>query len=328
MGMLRNLTEARLKEILRRQDPPTFGPGYEPAIKPTREEAPSRSRPAPVWVDKLGRDVSTLSWPERAVLAIILYCCLKLVDLQEQRMLPFLPGAHPLHRHPLAAGMNLKPTRGTLQITSDLGFLRFHPVVNIAGNEDAPPTQAPGCWIGDYLVFIAGGNGPFCVNINVKSTRSEFEFPQVDVNLNADPKRAAIREKARHETERTVYSDFEIPTIEVAADELPKILVANLLQLMGWQKRQVTLSSDQVALAIDAFNEGLEQGASPLDVIAAMELSHGLPAYQQKIVLHQAIFARKLRVDLFESHFFIDHPMRPETQDAVEVFAHWFRRWS
>lgn len=328
MGMLRNLTEARLTEILRRQDPPAFGPGYEPAIKPTREEAPSRSRPAPVWVDRLGRDVSTLSWPERAVLAIILYCCLKLFDLQEQRMLPFLPGAHPLHGHPLAAGMNLKPTRGTLQITSDLGFLRFHPVVSIASTEDAPPTQAPGCWIGDYLVFLADDRGPFCVNINVKSTRSEFEFPQVDMNLKSDPKRAAIREKARHETERMVYSDFEIPTIEVAADELPQVLVANLLQLIGWQKRQLTLSAEQVALVIDAFNEGLERGASAIDVIAATQLSNGLSAYQQKIVLHQAIFTRKLRVDLFESHFFINHPMRTETQDAVEVFAHWFRRWS
>lgn len=328
MGLLRNLTEARLTEILRRQDPPTFGPGYEPAIKPTREEAPSRSRPAPVWVDKLGRDVSTLSWPERAVLAIILYCCLKLFDLQEQRMLPFLPSAHPLHGHPLAAGMNLKPTRGTLQITSDLGYLKFHPVVNTEGTDGAPNEQVPGCWIGDYLVFIADDRGPFCVNISVKSTRSEFEFPQVDVNLKSDPKRAAIKEKARHETERELYCDCEIPTIQVAADELPRILVANLLQLMGWQKRQTRLSADQVALVLDAFNEGLEHEASALDVIAATELSHGLPAYQQKIVLHQAIFARKLRVDLFESHFFIDHPMRAETQDAVEVFAHWFRRWS
>jgi hypothetical protein len=328
MGMLRNLTEARLAEILRRQDPPTFGPGYEPAIKPTREEAPSRSRPAPVWVDKLGRDVSTLSWPERAVLAIIIYCCLKLFDLQEQRMLPFLPGVHPLHGHPLAAGMNLKPTRGTLQITSDLGFLRFHPVVNTWDKDGAPKEQVPGCWIGDYLVFVADDHGPFCVNINVKSTRSAFEFPQIDVNLKSDPKRAAIKEKARHESERVLYSDCEIPTIEVAADELPQILVANLLQLMGWQKRQTTLSADQVALVLDAFNAGLEQEASAIDVIAATELSHGLPAYQQKIVLHQAIFVRKLRVDLFESHFFIDHPMRAETQDAVEVFAHWFRRWS
>ena len=328
MGILRSLTEARLVEILRRQDPPKFGPGYEPAIKPTREEAPSRSRPAAVWVDKLGRDVSTLSRAERAILAIIIYCCLKLFDLQEQRMLTFSPGAHPLTGHPLAAGMDLKSTRGTLQITGELGFLGFHPVVDIAGKESVPPSQVPGCWIGDFLVFIADEHGPFCVNINGKSTRSEFECPQVGVNLKSDLRRAAIKEKARHETERVLYADLEIPTIQVAADELPEILVANLLQLMGWQKRRTTLSAEQVALVVDAFNNGLAQEASALDVIAATELSQGLPAYQQKIVLHQAIFARQIRVDLVESHFFIDHPMRAETQDAVEVFAHWFRRWS
>jgi len=328
MGLLRNLTEARLAEILRRQDPPAFGQGYEPAIKPTREEAPSRGRPAAVWIEKLGREVSTLSRPERAVLAIISYCCLKMFDLQEERMLPFMPGAHPLHGHPLAAGLNLKSTRGTLQITSELGFLRFHPVVSIKASDGEPPIQAPGCWIGDFLVFITDERGPFCVNINVKSTRVGFEAPQIDVNLRSDAKRAAKKEKVRHETERLVYSDFEIPTVEVAADELPEILVANFLQLLGWQKRRTKLSAEQSNLVVDAFNQGLEHEVSALDVIAATELSYGLPASQQKIVLHQAIFSRKLRVDLFESHFFIDHPMRAETQDAVQVFSPWFRRWA
>ena len=39
---------ARLYEILRRQDPPQWGKQYDPAIRATREEAPStgRSRPA------------------------------------------------------------------------------------------------------------------------------------------------------------------------------------------------------------------------------------------------------------------------------------------
>jgi len=328
MGLLRNLTETRLSEILRRQDPPKFGPEYEPAIKPTREEAPSNSRPAPVWAEKLGRDVSTLSRAERAVLAIILYCCLRLFELQEQRMLPFLPGSHPLLGHPLAAGLSLKPARGTLQITNDLQYLKFHPVVTIEAKDGAAAGQVPGCWIGDFLVFVMDQAGPYCVNINVKSTRSEFETPQVGVNLKTDLARAGIKEKARHETERVLYGDFEIPTIEVAADELPEILVANLRQLMLWQKRRTTLTAEQVDLVIDALNDGLEREASALDVITAMELTYGLNAYQQKIVLHQAIYARRLRVDLFESQFFIDLPMRSETRDAVEVFAHWFRPWA
>ncbi|QTD46520.1 hypothetical protein [Ottowia testudinis] len=328
MGLQYRLTEARLAEILRRQDPPRFGPGYEPSIKPTREEAPSSSRPAAVWVDKLGRDVCVLSRAERSALAVIVYCCPTLFELHEQRMLPFLPGLHPLHGHPLAAGLHLPPTRGTLQITHDLGYLKFHPVVHVLGQDGAPPDQAPGCWIGDFLAFLTDEGGPYCVNINVKSTRSEFEAPQVGVTMRSDPIRAQIKEKARHETERVLYSDHQIRTVEVAADELPHILIANLFQLIGWQKRRSTLSPDAVALVIDAFNEGLEREASPLDVICATELSHGLPWYEQKIVFHQAVFFRKLRLDLIESHLFIDRPMRSETQDAVEMFEPWFRRWT
>lgn len=328
MGLLRNLTAARLTEILRRQDPPKFGPDYQAAIKPTREESPSNSRPAPVWVEKLGREVSTLSAAERAVLAIVLYCCIRLFELHEQRMLPFLPSQHPLHGHPLASGLCLKSTRGTLEITSELHYLKFHPVVSIKSDEDDRTSQAPGCWIGDYLLFIMDKAGPYCVNINVKSTRSEFEIPQVGVDIKTDFERAGIKEKARNETERHVYADCEIPTIEVASDELPEILVANLQQLALWQKRKTSLSADEVDLVIDALNDGLVREASALDVICATELSHGINVYEQRIVLHQAIFSRRLRVDLFESPFFIEGPMRPESQDAVEVFAHWFRRWS
>ena len=40
---------SRLNEILRRQDPPAWGPTYDPAIRAIREEAPPRSRPAQVW---------------------------------------------------------------------------------------------------------------------------------------------------------------------------------------------------------------------------------------------------------------------------------------
>ncbi|MGE1125628.1 hypothetical protein ACQJ02_29725, partial [Pseudomonas zeae] len=80
------LSVARLTEILRRQQTPAFGPDYEPSIRACREEAPSGSRFATVWSQRIGRDIHTLSGPERAVLSIVLYCPW-LKDLQEQRML-------------------------------------------------------------------------------------------------------------------------------------------------------------------------------------------------------------------------------------------------
>jgi hypothetical protein len=320
MGAPKHLTLTRLNEILRRQRAPAFGLAYEPGIKATREEAPSGSRPATVWSERLGRDVHTLSGSERAVLAIILYCPW-LFELQEQRMLPFIPAPHPLHGHPLATGLELKQFRGTLIVASELHHYALHPFVKVSKDE-----EVPGCWIGDFLLFLNDANGPFCVNISVKSKRTEFTVPEVGVTIRTDMKRAAAKEKARHEVERYLYADVEIPTIEVASEELPSILVDNLLGLLLWQKRRPSLTPDQIQVAADAFNDGLERRASALEVISATELSHGINAYEQRIVLMQGIFSRRIRVDLFESHFFVDRPMQPEMQNVLEVFGHWFRR--
>ena len=324
MATPRHLTQSRLAEILRRQDPPKFGPDYEPAIKPTREEAPPNCRPAAVWSAKLGRDVSTLSDPERAVLAIVLYCNW-LFELQEQRMLPFLPSPHPLHGHPLATGLDLKPFRGTLTVADELHHLKWHPSISVK-QEDGGVDEVPACLIGDFLLFLSDAMGPFCVNLNVKATRQEFEVPQVGVTVKTDVTKASVKEVARHEIERKLYADIDIPTVEVAADELPEILVLNLQQLLLWQRRKAPLTAAQIALVIDAFNDGLELGASALEVMSATELSHQIRPYDQKIVLYQAIFSRRLRLDLFDSHFFIDKPMRPESQDVLAMFGHWFQR--
>jgi hypothetical protein len=58
----------------------------------------------------------------------------------------------------------------------------------------------------------------------------------------------------------------------------------------------------------------------------AMHQSMRIGFYEQKIVLYQGIFTRRIRVDLFDCHFFIDRPMRPESQDVLELFKHWFSR--
>jgi hypothetical protein len=325
MDKYRRMTYARLTEILRRQDPPKFGSAYEPAIRATREEAPSNCRPAFVWSSLLRREVSTLSTPEREVLSIALYCAW-LIDLQEQRMLPFGPSPHPLSGHPLAAGQMLPEFKGTLEVANRLNYLRYHPTIHRPKQDSAEGGEVPGCFIGDFLLFLRDRNGPFCVNLNVKSTRAEFTAPQVGVTVKTDMARASAAERARHEIERNLYQDVGIRTVEIASDELPKILVANLLQLSLWQKRRHTLTQEEVETVIEAFNHGLDSGASALDVITATELSHRIGPYEQKIVLYQGIFSRRIRPDLFDCHFFIDRPMRPESKDALEVFAAWFRR--
>lgn len=318
------LSEARLTEILRRQDPPAFGTGYEPSIKACREEAPAGSRFAQVWSELLGREVHTLSTPERAFLSVLLYCECGLFELQEQRMLPFAPAAHPLEGHPRAIGLPLKRFRGTLMVANELHHLSFHPFVTL--RKDGVVSDTPGCWVGDYLGFFVDAQGAFCLNFNIKGTRAEFTVPSYGVTVKTRLSQATARNTARHEVEKQVYADIDIRTIEVATEEIPAILVANLLELLRWQKHRHALTPEQVQAVLDAFNDGLEVGASPLEVIAAVELDQRVSMYDQRIVLMQGVFHRKVRLDLFDSHIFIDKPMVPERQDAREVFGHWFRR--
>lgn len=318
------LTERRFKEILRRQLNPAFGKGYEPSIKASREEAPARSSPATVWSDLIGRDIHTLSEPERAVLSVLLYCPW-LVGLQEQRMLPIVPAAHPLAGHPLAEGMQLKRFRGTLAVAAELHHMSFHPVVQWITDENEK-REMPGCWIGDFLAFLNDREGIYCVNFNVKQTREEFTVPAVGVTVKTNMTRATARETARHEVEKQVYADIDIPTIEVASDELPTILVANLRWAQNWQRRKHGLSTEQQQIVLDSFNDALDLCASALEAMTAVELSHGIGLYDQKILLAQGILARKVRIDLFDSHFFSDKPMLPERRDVLKVFGDFFRR--
>lgn len=319
------MTYARLNEVLSRQDPPAFGRAYQPAIRATREEAPSNCRPAYIWSELLGREVSTLSEPERAVLAVVLYCPW-VKDLQEQRMLPILRSPHPLVLHPLGAGQPYPQLEGTLAVANRLGFLRYHPTVHRPETEGQPPTEVPGCFIGDFLLFLEDQAGGYCVNLNIKSTRTEFSTPQVGVTLKTDMVRASAAEQARHAIERELYAAGGIKTVEVAADELPEILIANLKQLLLWQKRKHTLDKEQEARVLEALCDGLDAEVSALEVMNAMQQSTRIGLYEQKIVLYQGIFCRRIRADLFDCHFFIDRPMRPESQDALEVVKHWFSR--
>ena len=322
------LTRKRFETIVARQHSPKFGKDYQPSIRATREEAPADSSPAEVWSERLKRYVATLSEPERRVLSVVLYCPW-LFDLHEQRMLPYLPSAHPLSGHPVAAGLVLPATRGTVEVANELGYLRYHPIVAADGSDnhetDEDQSPEPGCWIGDFLLFLKDPIGPYCVNLNIKQTRSEFSEPSVGVTPKTDMVRARLREAARHQVERVVYRDVGIHTVEVASDELDPIVVANLSQLILWQKRKHSLDAEQQEEVIEAFHEGLERSASALQVMCALELSQGFRSLDTKTVLYQAIWSRALRVDLFD-RFYIDKPMLPESKDVLEEYAEWFRR--
>jgi len=137
--------------------------------------------------------------------------------------------------------------------------------------------------------------------------------------------RARAREVARHEVEAKLYADIGIPTIQVAADELNPIIVANLRQVLLWQRRSHGLDESQQDLALEAFHVGLEAGVPPLETLYALEQSEGLDPYSTKAYLYWAIWHRKVRVDLCQ-WLFVDQPLVAETQDVLQIHGEWFAR--
>jgi hypothetical protein len=317
-------TETLLREILRRQDPPQFGRQYEPAIKPIREEAPGSSRPAWVWSELLQRDVSTLSIPERVVLSIVLRHP-ALFELQEQRMLPYLPATHPFFGHPLAIGMVLPSFRGTLAIAEELGVLQWHPYITKKSTGNEASVEIPAPWIGDFLLFLKDAIGPYCVNLSVKATREGFIRPQVGITPATNLKRAEQKEIVRQSVEQILYQEIGIPSRCIAADEVDPIVAANLRQILSWQKRKVPFDTQQYDEIVAAFNEGLRAGTTALKIIHRIATSNCCRPYDVKIVMYHAIWRREIRIDLFQ-YFFVDHPLIPENRDVLEVYDHWFER--
>lgn len=325
MPQFRHLTEGRLREILRRQDPPVFGHAYEASIKPMRTEAPSRSRPAWVWSQRLGRRVSTLSQPERDVFCILDYHP-GLFELQEQRMLPFLPTPHPLAGHHLAVGLVLPAFRGTLAVADELGVLNFHPVLKLGNRaKNEPLEEVPAPFINDFLAFFYDTEGCYCVNFSVKATKEAFTTRTIGVTPRTNMQRAQQREAARHAVEEKLFMEIGIPTHFIAAADLHPIVVSNLQSLQLWQKRPQPFESDTYQRIVDAFQNGIEKGKSALEIIHCLKVSPGQREYDIRVTLHQAIWRRDIRIDLF-SYFFIDRPLKPEKQDVLKLYGHWFER--
>jgi hypothetical protein len=323
MADFRKQNESGLKKILGRQSPPQWGAGYEPAIKATREEAPSLSRFAEIWSTKLGRYIHCLSTNEEHVLYVILYNP-QVFEIQEQRMLPMLPAPHPLAGHPLAANLELKPLPGTVQVAEDLGALDYHPTLTARADQGTEVIPAP--WVGDFLIFLQDADqGPYCVNLTIKQSLRDFEVPRVGVTASTDLKRAALRERARHQVEQKMYEQAGIRTVRIAGERLNMVVISNLMQIYGWCKRSHNLSLTEVDVVVDYFNRSLQAEISAAAATYYICRELGFSIVGIKTVMYQAIWARKIRIDLFQT-FFFDRPMVPEHKDVLADHAEWFRR--
>jgi hypothetical protein len=270
------------------------------------------------------RRVHVLSLQELWVLLIVLYCPW-LWELQEQRMLPILPTPHPMASHRRAVGMVLPAMRGTLAVADELGILRWHPFLTLEQDGNSPPTDIPTPWIGDMLLFLMDEIGPFCTNLSVKATLEGFLRRTVNVTPNTNLKRSEEHEKARQEVEQVLYGEAGIPTHQVAGDELDQVVVANLKQIIAYQRRKVPLSSQERIDIVSSLHDGMKAGKSALEVLRTLTGTDQQRFYYAKSVMYQAIWQRQLRIDLFQ-YFFVDQPMIPESRDVLDIYGAWFQR--
>ena len=220
-------------------------------------------------------------------------------------------------------------TWAAMIVAEELGALRHHPVLTVDGPEaltsDGTPMREPACWIGDYLLYLADDNGPFCVNLNVKATAAGFKRSDDTNGSHEDSVIPDPKVELRHTAEAIYYQDAGITTHQVAANTIDDIVVENLKVVMHWATPASRLPEDCRASIVEAFLYGMDGGSPPLEVMRALKLDQGLDEQDIKSAFYRGIYQRKIRVDLFMPVLF-DAPLALEKVDVLELYKHWFRR--
>lgn len=326
MASVKGISEARLKTIYRRQTNPPWGEDYVPSILATPKEAPSISRAFILTPEKLGgRESHLLSTAERNAALLGLYHP-SVIGLQEQRMLSPEPAEHPLWTFTGIDRTSLPPLKGVIDVAERLGYFDILPRVKVINPESANAAVTlifP--WSGDLLWAIQDGRDEIhCVNWSVKNTYEDFKRPIPRRDGKARSGASARKAIARHEIEEAYYADGRIPSIRVADEAIDGHVSANLRQLFLHHRRPLGLSDDQRWEILHKFEIAFKEEIAPAEVITSFVERQRFTVYQCRSALFQAIWNRRLRVDLF-SPILINRPLRPEARDVLDAYAHWFR---
>lgn len=324
--MARAISLEKLKLFHKRQGRPAWGVDYQPAIRATPQEAPRTSRPAILTWERLLRDIHVLSQPERFAALLAMYNP-RLVDLQEQRVLWPDPQPHPLAGSPYAAGMKLLSLEGSIKVAQRLGCLEIHPIVTDKTSENPQKwLTIPFPFVGDLLLFLEDEQkSVYCVNWTIKKNAEGFRRKVGTLRRNdAQEEKMLLRESQRHEIEETYYADVGIRTQRITEDMFDSHVAANLHQLFNWHRRKLSISFMQQEDMISRLQQLLQEGLPPIDEFPQMMKKIRCERHDCLGVLYQAIWHRKLRVDLFRP-ILVDRPLRAEKKDVLDAYASWFR---
>ena len=318
-------TDARLRQIKERQWEPRWGRHYLAATRADAREAPGISTGnilRPMKFDE--REFHTLSEPEEflALLALHNPDCW---ELHEQFVMFPKSREHPLQGHFAARGLQFKPFRGTLDVVERMGYSN-HPRVRLRLGPD--PTKwpmAPYPFTGDLRLFMKDELGVYCVNWPVKNKYADFrqKGPRSKPRpLDDLEDLAAI---ARQQVEAVYHSDAEIRTQPVSKDLLNLDLRLNLRNVFLDDSNPIPLDSDKRRDAVSRVSEFVGQDV-PMFIVAK-RISNEFSFDQQDAVslIHQAIWRRELRVNLFRP-VITTNPLHLEVTDVFLQYADWFRR--
>jgi hypothetical protein len=254
----------------------------------------------------------------------------ELFELQEQLPLSPDPTPHPLASYPLWSGPPLSPISGTIAIADRLGLLSFHPKVWVPGKDIDRGNQAadghwePDCWYGDLLLFLTDDQGPYCVHWDVKGEHGRHDKAGPVVT----PKRrkqADERAQARHSVLCSYFAEAGIRSVSVAHTEIDKPMRDNLRSIFGWLHKAPPPDRQVRTHALALLQEALERGTPPIEVFSTASKYWELSIEAFKALFYQAIWRRKLRVDLFHP-VVVDRPMHPEQRDVIIEYRTWYAR--
>lgn len=309
-----------LFRIIGRQGRFKWGDNYLAGIYAVPGEAPKGSRICRLNSRKLGRALHLLSTPERIFAQLALYNP-DVFELHEQKMLSPIPHVHPLQGHPLAAGLELLPVKGTSLVAEEIGLKHATVVVTYG---DGERQRVPHSYLGDLLLYIQPqGSVPYAVNWTVKLSAMDFD-EVARGSLKSLAKQKEDREKARlrHALEEAYYHSAGIRTVRVSRDLLDPVLVANLDLLYGYHDREISLESN----LLEDFSHDVGDCVAHGRPVASVALTYGQRWGRRDLFLtkiYKDIWERKLQVSLFDP-ILIDHPLVTDAPDVLQVYGSLF----
>lgn len=220
---------ARLRELERRQGIRRWNRYYQTAIRASKTEAPSSSWCTLVYAPRFGRMLHALSLPEANVFHVAVYHPL-VVEALDQYVIPTTPAPHFLDESPFTDGRRNKPYRGSVAVAQELGFLNLHPVVRLQDE------LIPFPYIGDLLLFLNTYQGVKPINWSIKASAADFEQPFDNMHETLTSDRRLRHVRARHAIEEQVHKDVGVPTVHVAASDVPPVLARVGLFPVGWPR--------------------------------------------------------------------------------------------